>query len=856
MDRAKTPWVVFAGHRPYLVSSICSGWSGASGPNARAATLGKALEEALEPVFERHQVNLALWGHVHDYERTCPVRRRKCIAPGAAGADGGTTHAIIGNAGHGVHSTLNSSGFITGCGMWVLPEPDWIAFRAFEHGYARLTAHNASSLHFQAVMNRDRAVHDDFWLHRTPGLKSDEAQYELYRPKIERSFVLDTHSSPLQYNHDATIAFFANTWFALWNAGRKCSRSLCVFLRRPQRRGCTEKEGVPPQFNAMSTSADLKRWSQPVRAFSDEAFSANPVACDSATCVQWQPNLFLLADGRLGCVWSANIAAVPGSWGTKMATYFSVLSSWPGKWTNHRLGFGQDNSPEPLVDGVRWSLFASQNPLRLPSGRILAPVVMTGGAPPDAPASCSAKPAPPNASMVCQSRRASVLISDSHGATWSVSAGTSIAAADWAVWEPTVWAPTPSSSEVYLIARWNKGRVADQRMQWAKSTDSGSSFSPLRALPLDTVVSRMQVMPQAAAAGGTARFLMVMNDADGWKSHGSSGRVNVALFLSPSGPPPVASVAFAPGVGLSEHGEIAMYPQMWQVEKKLVVVYSSGDAPRGIRVASLLLPTAGKHMVAVRNNSQYFVAHKTPRGEEPSVVTEASGAEVLRLCRFSSASLELPPVSCLASGPGLRLQLAFRLRRPTATTPATASAPDFTVATVGDGQAHARLVASPKTGDTVELRLMCATNGNETASVAVSLASLNAWTTLELVTSPGGRLSVNGSAPLRCGSCASGGPVWAFLGEGFLHRHYHYSSGCVDHDLAALRSSSISGEWMSNGAVATKSDDPTAIHRTDAAFASVTIDSFDKALNAGQHCLAPDSYDHKKLLHCGRSVGT
>ena len=253
------------------------------------------------------------------------------------------------------------------------------------------------------------------------------------------------------------------------------------------------------------------------------------------------------------------------------------------------------------------------------------------------------------------------------------------------------------------------------------------------------------------------------------------------------------------------------------------MVYSSGDAPRGIRVASLALPTAGKQMVEVRNNSQYFVSHETPQGEEPSVVTEASGAEVLRLCRFSSASLELPPVSCLASGPGLRLLLVFRLRHPTATLPATASAHDFTVATVGDGQAHARLVASPKTGDTVELRLMCATDGNETASVAVSLASLNAWTTVELVTSPGGQLSVNGSAPLRCGSCASGGPVWAFLGEGFLHRHYKYSSGCVDHDLAALRSSSISGEWMSNGAVATKSDDPTAIHRTDVAFASVTI---------------------------------
>ena len=65
----------------------------------------------------------------------------------------------------------------------------------------------------------------------------DDPQYELYRPVVTRSFVLDPRTSSLQYNHDASIALFNSTWYALWNAG--------------------QAEGKPPQFNAMSTSVDL-----------------------------------------------------------------------------------------------------------------------------------------------------------------------------------------------------------------------------------------------------------------------------------------------------------------------------------------------------------------------------------------------------------------------------------------------------------------------------------------------------------------------------------------------------------------------------------------------------------------------
>ena len=50
-------------------------------------------------------------------------------------------------------------------------------------------------------------------------------------------------------------------------------------------------------------------------------------------------------------------------------------------------------------------------------------------------------------------------------------------------------------------------------------------------------------------------------------------------------------------------------------------------------------------------------------------------------------------------------------------------------------------------------------------------------------------IAVNGSTRLNCG-CSSRGPMWAFLGEGFLDRPYAYSQGCVQHDVSALRATS------------------------------------------------------------------
>ena len=88
-----------------------------------------------------------------------------------------------------------------------------------------------------------------------------------------------------------------------------------------------------------TTDPLLRNWSAPQRAFSGGARAVNPVPCNASSCVQWQPNLFALRNGRLGCVWSGS----DGTDGVKdpkaQATFFSTLAAPGGKWTNAPLLF-------------------------------------------------------------------------------------------------------------------------------------------------------------------------------------------------------------------------------------------------------------------------------------------------------------------------------------------------------------------------------------------------------------------------------------------------------------------------------------------------------------------------------------
>jgi len=84
VDRSRTPWILFSGHRPMYVASLYEGdWE-----------VALELQNALEDMLVRYQVDLAIWGHFHAYQRTCGVLNSQC------NDTHGVVHVVMGMAGY------------------------------------------------------------------------------------------------------------------------------------------------------------------------------------------------------------------------------------------------------------------------------------------------------------------------------------------------------------------------------------------------------------------------------------------------------------------------------------------------------------------------------------------------------------------------------------------------------------------------------------------------------------------------------------------------------------------------------------------------------------------------------------
>ncbi|KAG8473167.1 hypothetical protein CXB51_035111 [Gossypium anomalum] len=149
VDQMKTPFVVVQGHRPMYTTSF----------ESRDAPLREKMLEHLEPLFVKNNVNLALWGHVHRYERFCPLKNFTCGSMGQKGKDWEAfpVHVVIGMAGQDWQPT------------WeprpdhprdpVYPQPKRSLYRTGEFGYTRLIA-TKEKLTLSFVGNHDGEVHD------------------------------------------------------------------------------------------------------------------------------------------------------------------------------------------------------------------------------------------------------------------------------------------------------------------------------------------------------------------------------------------------------------------------------------------------------------------------------------------------------------------------------------------------------------------------------------------------------------------------------------------------------------------------------------------------------------------------
>ena len=145
VDRARTPWLVVAGHR----SLYCSCDADCLGD---AATVRDG-PQGLEALLLEHKADLWLNGHEHNAERFYAVRRGAVATGPSSGAPGGNASApeVLVDPAAPVYVVSGCAGNVEAREPFTLPQPPISAFRSDAYGWARLTVHNASALLLEFV---------------------------------------------------------------------------------------------------------------------------------------------------------------------------------------------------------------------------------------------------------------------------------------------------------------------------------------------------------------------------------------------------------------------------------------------------------------------------------------------------------------------------------------------------------------------------------------------------------------------------------------------------------------------------------------------------------------------------------
>ncbi|CAB4280510.1 unnamed protein product [Prunus armeniaca] len=149
VDRQKQPWLIFLAHRVLGYSS--NWWYGQEG--SFEEPMGR---ESLQKLWQKYKVDIAFYGHVHNYERSCPIYQNQCVTSEKSHFSGtfkGTIHVVVGGAG----SHLSDFSQV---------KPNWSIYRDYDYGFVKLTAFNHTSLLFEYKKSSDSSVHDSFTISR------------------------------------------------------------------------------------------------------------------------------------------------------------------------------------------------------------------------------------------------------------------------------------------------------------------------------------------------------------------------------------------------------------------------------------------------------------------------------------------------------------------------------------------------------------------------------------------------------------------------------------------------------------------------------------------------------------------
>ena len=146
-NRENYPWIIVFAHRPMYSS------------NGDGEGHGSEIEfrEAMENLLYDSNVDLAIWGHDHHYERTYPVFEENIYSNNSGSLTdpfykpGATIHIVAGMSGRSTYDGLEN------------PKPSWSAYREVSYGYTIFEA-TETSIHYKFIRNNDLTIGDEFWM--------------------------------------------------------------------------------------------------------------------------------------------------------------------------------------------------------------------------------------------------------------------------------------------------------------------------------------------------------------------------------------------------------------------------------------------------------------------------------------------------------------------------------------------------------------------------------------------------------------------------------------------------------------------------------------------------------------------
>ncbi|KAM0060094.1 putative phosphodiesterase I [Helianthus debilis subsp. tardiflorus] len=148
-NRHKQPWLIFVAHRVLGYSS--NEWYGLEG--SFEEPMGR---EHLQHLWQKYKVDIAFFGHVHNYERVCPIYQNQCVnneKSHYSGTVNGTIHIVAGGGG----SHLSDFSEL---------DTVWSIHKDHDFGFVKLTAFNQSSLLMEYKKSSDGEVYDSFTITR------------------------------------------------------------------------------------------------------------------------------------------------------------------------------------------------------------------------------------------------------------------------------------------------------------------------------------------------------------------------------------------------------------------------------------------------------------------------------------------------------------------------------------------------------------------------------------------------------------------------------------------------------------------------------------------------------------------